>query len=221
MLQILNRQPTFSISTPGVDVYTWLVVPPRLLLLESSDEQAGVKPGTTCMRKTHYRRSALWQSLDPENTSGDDLRGRGGDVLRRRISGSSCLRIRMQFPGPISHRVGAFFVKTTFQLGKVWRPILASPNIMPPGRYSSQYVFNIEMLNPRTLYRSGGPSAALREIESICYRGDPGTAKMVEALGSRPYLLEYIISGTLSASVRLCTLPTLIILSSSVGGGRI
>ena len=92
---------------------------------------------------------------------------------------------------------------------------------MPPDRYPSQDAFDIEMLNPQTLYGSDGLAAALRKIEPVCYRGDPEATGMIEALSSRPYLLEYIISGVLNASVRLCTSPTLIILSSSVGGGRI
>lgn len=92
---------------------------------------------------------------------------------------------------------------------------------MPPDRHFSQDAFDIEIFNPQTLYSSDGLAAALRKIEPICYRGDPGTAGMVEALSSRPYLLEYIISGTLTASVRLCTRLTLIILLSSAGGGRI
>ena len=89
---------------------------------------------------------------------------------------------------------------------------------MPPGRYSSQGAFDIEMLNPQVLYTPNGLQTALRAIEAVCYRGDPKIAGMVEALSGHSYLLEYIISGVLRMPVGP---PALISLLSSVGGGGV
>ena len=85
-------------------------------------------------------------------------------------------------------------------------------NIMPQDRYSSQDAFDVEILNPRTLNAPDGLATALRTIEAICRLGDPAIARMVEALSSRSYILEYIISGTFRIPIGPCTLPALIIL---------
>ena len=92
---------------------------------------------------------------------------------------------------------------------------------MPPDRYSSQDMFNIEVLNPQELHTSDGLKTALRTIEAVCYRGDPEISGMVEVLNSRSFLLEYIISGALCMPVGACALPVLIVLPSSFGGGGI
>ena len=92
---------------------------------------------------------------------------------------------------------------------------------MPPYRYSSQDMFDIEILNPRALQASDGLQTALRAIEAVCYLGDPEIAGMVETLNSRSYLLEYIISGTLRMPVGPCASPALIVSFSSFWGGGI
>jgi len=92
---------------------------------------------------------------------------------------------------------------------------------MPPDRYSSKDMFDIEILDPQALHASDGLKTALRAIESVCYRGDSEIAEMVEMLNSRSYLLEYIISGMLRMPVGLCALLALIVPPSSFGGGGI
>jgi hypothetical protein len=92
---------------------------------------------------------------------------------------------------------------------------------MPPGRYSSQGAFDIEILNPQALHTPDGLQTALRAIEAVCYRDDPKIAGMVEALNSHSYLLEYIISGKLVVPKNPRTLLALIHLPSSVGGGGV
>ena len=87
-------------------------------------------------------------------------------------------------------------------------------SIMPPDRYSSREPFDIDLLYSRALHPT-----TLRAIEKVCYRSDPEIAEIIAALDDRRYLLEYIISGTLSIS--FCASPTLIALRSSAGGGRI
>ena len=87
-------------------------------------------------------------------------------------------------------------------------------SIMPPDRYSSREPFNIDLLYSRALHPT-----TLRAIEKVCYRSDPEIAEIITALDDRYYLLEYIISGTLS--IRFCASPTLITLCSSAGGGCI
>jgi hypothetical protein len=91
-------------------------------------------------------------------------------------------------------------------------------NIMPPDNRSPQDAFNINILDPQALDTPGGLQNALRTIEAVCYQGDPEITRMVEALSDRSYILEYIISGALRMPIGLCTLPTLIISPSSVGG---
>ena len=66
---------------------------------------------------------------------------------------------------------------------------------MPPNRYSSQGAFDMDMLDPQALSTPDGLTAALRAIEAVCHRGHPEIAGMIEALNSRPFILEYIISG--------------------------
>jgi len=72
---------------------------------------------------------------------------------------------------------------------------------MPPNRYSSQDAFNMDVLDPQALDTPDGLATALRTIEAACYRGDPEIAGVVEALNSRSYLLEYIISGRLRVPI--------------------
>ena len=75
---------------------------------------------------------------------------------------------------------------------------------MPQNRYLSQGAFDVDILNPQVLDTPDGFAAALRAIEAICHQGDHEIAGMVEALNSRPFILEYIISGTLSMSLSYC-----------------
>ena len=89
---------------------------------------------------------------------------------------------------------------------------------MPPDRYSFQDAFDISILDPRVLDTSDGLATALHAIETVCHRGDPEIAEMIAALNSRPYILEYIISGTLRIPIGPYASPALIILHSSVGG---
>jgi len=90
---------------------------------------------------------------------------------------------------------------------------------MPPDSHSPQdAAFDINIIDPQALDTPGGLQNALRTIEAICYRGDPEISRMVEALGGRSYILEYIISGTLHMPMGPCTFPALTISSSSVGG---
>lgn len=68
---------------------------------------------------------------------------------------------------------------------------------MPPNRLSPQSnAFDIHMLDSHRLETSDGLEAALRLIEEACNRGDHEIGGVVATLNSRPYALEYIISGT-------------------------
>lgn len=90
---------------------------------------------------------------------------------------------------------------------------------MPPDSHSSHCAFDIGMLDPRVLDTPDELYAALRAIEGVCHRSGPEIARIVSALISRPYILEYIISGTLHALVvGYRALPVPIISFSS--GGR-
>ena len=89
---------------------------------------------------------------------------------------------------------------------------------MPPDRYSFHDAFDISILDPRALDTSDGLATALHATEAVCHRGDPEIAETISALNSRPYLLEYIISGTLGVPTGPCALPALIVVSSSAGG---
>ena len=75
---------------------------------------------------------------------------------------------------------------------------------MPPDRYSSRDAFNINLLDPRALDAPDGFAPALHAIEAVCRQGDPEIAGIIEELDSRPYILEYIISGTLCPCSLLC-----------------
>lgn len=92
---------------------------------------------------------------------------------------------------------------------------------MPPDRYPSQDAFDISMLDPRALDTPDELATALRTIEAVCHRGDPEIAEMIAVLNSHPYVLEYIISGTLRVLTGPCAFPALIVISSSAGGGGI
>ena len=92
---------------------------------------------------------------------------------------------------------------------------------MPPGRYPSEDELDISMLNPQALDAPDGLLIALRAIELVCHRGDPEIATTVAALSSRPYILEYIISGALHVPIGPCVLPPLINSPCSVGGGNL
>lgn len=94
-------------------------------------------------------------------------------------------------------------------------------NTMPPDRYSPQGAFDINMLDPQALDAAGGLAAAVRAIETVCHQGHSEIAEIVAALNSRPYILEYIISGMLRVPTRLYALPMLIISLCSAGGGGI
>jgi hypothetical protein len=92
---------------------------------------------------------------------------------------------------------------------------------MPPDRYSSQNAFDINTLDPHALDAPDGLAAAVRAIEAVCHRGHSEIAEVVAALNSRPYILEYIISGTFPVLTRPYALPMLIISLCSAGGGGI
>lgn len=68
---------------------------------------------------------------------------------------------------------------------------------MPPDRYSSRDTFDITLLGPQATDAPDGLDNAVRAIETVCRRGDPEIAGIIEELDSRPYILEYIISGAL------------------------
>ena len=69
---------------------------------------------------------------------------------------------------------------------------------MPQDRYSSRGSFDISVLDTQALDASDGLGSALRTVEAVCHQGgDPEIAGMVVELDSRPYILEYIISGAL------------------------
>jgi hypothetical protein len=90
---------------------------------------------------------------------------------------------------------------------------------MAPDRHLSQGAFDINILNTPALDAPGGVQTALRAIEAVCHRGGLDIAGMVAVLDSRPYILEYIISGMLRAFVSPRALPALTISLSSAGGG--
>ena len=87
---------------------------------------------------------------------------------------------------------------------------------MPPDRHSPRDAFDTNLLDSQVLETPGGLATALRAIEKVCYRSDHEIAEMIVTLDDRPYLLEYIISGTLPISI--CASPILITLHSSTGG---
>lgn len=60
------------------------------------------------------------------------------------------------------------------------------------------------MLDPQTLDTPDGLSAALHAIEAACHRGEPDITTVVAVLDSRPFVLEYIISGTLRVAIDPC-----------------
>ena len=71
---------------------------------------------------------------------------------------------------------------------------------MPPDDYSSKdkNTFLSSMLDSQALNSTEGVDRTLRTIETICHHCDPEVARVVAVLNSRPYLLEYIFSGTSS-----------------------
>lgn len=92
---------------------------------------------------------------------------------------------------------------------------------MPPDYHSSHEAFDIHIPDAQALDALDGLQTALHAFEAACHRGDPEIARMVTALNSRPYILEYIISGTLRVPMGSCELPTLSIYPSSARGGGI
>ena len=107
-------------------------------------------------------------------------------------------------PSPILQNVSAFGVKPRFNSVKCGSQSWSRTNTMPQNRYLSQGAFDMDILNPQALDTPDGLAAALRAIEAVCHRGDPEITGMVEALNSRPFILEYIISGTLRAPLARC-----------------
>lgn len=90
---------------------------------------------------------------------------------------------------------------------------------MLPGSHSSKNAFDINILDAQALDTQDGLATALRTIEAVCHRGESEIAEMVSELDSRPYILEYIISGALRFPVGPCALLTLIVLPSSAREG--
>jgi len=90
---------------------------------------------------------------------------------------------------------------------------------MLPDSHPSQNAFNINVLDAQALDTPDGLATALRTIQAVCHRGGSEIAGMVSELDSRPYLLEYIISGALRLPVGPCALLALIALPSSAREG--
>ena len=82
---------------------------------------------------------------------------------------------------------------------------------MPPDPHSSRDPFDMDILDPQVLDTPDGLTTALGAIEAVCNRGDPEIAEMIATLNSRPYILEYIISGTLRIPIGPYASPALII----------
>src|ERR1700753_2103638 len=80
---------------------------------------------------------------------------------------------------------------------------LLRADIMPPDRNSFRDTFDITVLDSQALGPSDGLNAVLRAVKSACNRGEEMTG-MVAALNSRSYLFEYVLSGMLHGSTRLC-----------------
>jgi len=72
---------------------------------------------------------------------------------------------------------------------------------MPPDRSSPRDPFNISLLDSRALDTPDGLAAALCAIEAVCHGDDLEILGVIEMLNGRPYILEYIISGTLRVPV--------------------
>jgi len=77
------------------------------------------------------------------------------------------------------------------------------------------------MLDPQAFFAPDGLKIALRAIETVCHRGDPEIAGMVEALNSRSHIFEYIVSGMSRVPIGSCEPPALMIFPSSARGGGI
>ena len=90
---------------------------------------------------------------------------------------------------------------------------------MPPSDCSSEDkdAFLISALDPQALNNPEGVDCAFRTIETMCHQGDPEVARVVAVLISRPYLLEYIFSGTSSPLIRPCVLQVIMVFLSSIG----
>lgn len=88
---------------------------------------------------------------------------------------------------------------------------------MPPDRHLPRDAFDTNLLDSQVLETPGGLAAALRAIEKVCYRGDHEIAEMIVTLDDHPYLLEYIISGTLQVLIVPYASSALTILHSSAG----
>lgn len=83
---------------------------------------------------------------------------------------------------------------------------------MPPDHRSSRDAFDASILESQALESPEGITHALRAIDTACQRGGPEVELVIAALNSRPYLLEYMISGTL---IEPPASQTLIVLLSS------
>lgn len=73
------------------------------------------------------------------------------------------------------------------------------PDDYPP---EDKDAFFISLFEPQALNSPGGADRALRTIETICHQGESKVAQIVAVLDSRPYLLEYVVSGTLNIFTR-------------------
>ena len=74
---------------------------------------------------------------------------------------------------------------------------------MPPDNRSSTDAFGVDPLDQLALNTQEGVDSAIGTIETTCrLQGDPGVARVVTVLHSRPRLLEYVVSGTLSVLIR-------------------
>ena len=72
---------------------------------------------------------------------------------------------------------------------------------MPQKRNPSEQSFDANILQPGALVTPGGLRTALDAIQRVCYRDDSSITEMVEGLGRRSNVLEYILSGTSRAYV--------------------
>lgn len=67
---------------------------------------------------------------------------------------------------------------------------------MPPNCAPPHESFDTGLLEPDALSARGGLQAALRSIESVCFHDDTSIMSMIAELTARPYILEFIFSGT-------------------------
>lgn len=72
---------------------------------------------------------------------------------------------------------------------------------MPQKRNPPEHIFDSDILEPGALVAPGGLRTALDAVQRVCYRDDASIAEMVERLGRRPNVLEYVLSGASRVSV--------------------